>query len=187
MPLFVPADPCAPVQTIEDAMPSNPPRLSISRPDAAVEQILSATDRQAVADHLFAFMRSCFGAGAMFVINGVFAEGRFGYSAGKPCPGIESLVFSLSLPSSFHVAYQQGVFFLGPPPSEGKAVDQQLWAALGCQPPCEVLVAPVVVAERTAMLLYAQGREGGRIEKLAASRLEHVCAALGNTLVRLAG
>jgi hypothetical protein len=187
MPLFVPADPCAPVQTIEDAMPSNPPRLSISRPDAAVELILSATDRQAVADHLFAFMRSCFGAGAMFVINGVFAEGRFGYNESKPCPGIESLVFSLSLPSSFHVAYQQGVFFLGPPPSQGKAVDQQLWAALGCQPPCEVLVAPVVASERTAMLLYAQGREGGRIEKLAASRLEHVCAALGSTLVRLAG
>jgi hypothetical protein len=185
MPLFVPADSCAPVQTIDDAIVPNRPRVSSTGPDAAVELILSATDRQAAADRLFAFMRSCFGAGAMFVINGVFAEGRFGYNEGSPCPGVERLVFSLSLPSCFHVSYNQGVVFLGPPSSEGKVVHQPLWAALGCQPPREVLVAPVVVAERTAMLLYAQGREGGRIEKFVASRLEHVCAALGNTLVRL--
>ena len=188
MPMFVPADPHAPVQAAEEAISQTPipPMVSITGPDAAVEQILSASNRQAAADHLFDFMRSCFGGGAMFIVNGVLAEGRFGYNDGSPRPGVESLVFSLSLPSCFHVAHSQGVVFLGPPSPKGEAVHRALWAALGCQPPREVLVAPVVAADRTTMLLYAQGREGGRIERFAASRLEHVCAALGNTLVRLA-
>jgi hypothetical protein len=69
---------------------------------------------------------------------------------------------------------------------DGEAVHQPLWTALGCQPPREVVVAPVVVAGQTALLLYAQGRNGARIESFTASRLGHVCAALANTLVRLA-
>jgi len=155
-------------------------------PDAAVDKILSATDKQSAADHLFAFMRSCFGAGAMFVVAGVFAEGRFGYNQGSPCPGVESLVFSLSLPSCFHTAYRQGSLFHGAPSLDGDTVHKPLWAALGCPPQREVVVAPVVVSGQTALLLYGQGRNGARLENFAVSRLNHVSAALAKTLVRLA-
>jgi hypothetical protein len=188
VPLFVPADPRAPVQPIGEAVAQTPlpPMVATTGPDAAVEKISSASDRQSAADHLFAFMRSCFGAGAMFIVAGVFAEGRFGYNQGSPCPGIESLVFSLSLPSCFHAAYHQGSLFHGSPMSDGETVHRPLWAALGCPPPREVVVAPVVVAGQTALLLYAQGRNGARIESFAVSRLGHVSAALAQTLVRLA-
>jgi hypothetical protein len=154
--------------------------------DAAVEKILSAADRQAAADHLFAFMRSCFGAGAMFVMAGAFAEGRFGYNQGEPCPAVESLVFSLSLPSCFCTAHGQGTLFHGTPSPDGEAIHRALWAALGCPPPREVVVAPVIVSGQTALLLYGQGRSGSRIESFAVSRLGHVCAALAKTLLRLA-
>lgn len=188
VPLFVPADPNAPTQSIAEAVAQTPlpPMVATTGPDAAVEKICSATDRQSAADHLFAFMRSCFGAGAMFVVAGVFAEGRFGYNQGSPCPGIESLVFSLSLPSCFHAAYREGSLFHGSPTPEGEIVHRPLWAALGCQPPREVVVAPVVVAGQTALLLYAQGRNGARMESFAVSRLGLVSAALAQTLVRLA-
>ena len=161
--------------------------VAVTGPDAAVEQIASAPDRQTAADSLFAFMRSCFGAGAMFVVNGVFAEGRFGYNQGSECAAVESIVFSLSLPSCFRLAYTQSAIFHGPPPPDGASVHRSLWLALASEPPREVLVAPVIAAGQTAILLYAQGRKGGHIEKFAVNRMEHVSAALANTLVRLAG
>jgi len=160
--------------------------VSTTGPDAAVERIISASDRQAAADHLFAFMRSCFGAGAMFAMVGRFAEGRFGYNQGEPCPAVESLVFSLSLPSCFYTAHRQGTPFHGTPSPDGEAIHRSLWAALGCPPPRVVVVAPVVVSGQTALLLYGQGRNGSRIESFAVSRLGHVCEALAKTLLRLA-
>jgi hypothetical protein len=192
MPTFTPArgrDPYAPSNFAEDALAETPipPMVAITGPDAAVEQIASAPDRQSAADSLFAFMRSCFGAGAMFVVNGVFAEGRFGYNHGAECTAVESIVFSLSVPSCFRPAYTQGGIFHGPPPSDGQNVHRPLWLALGSEPPREVLVAPVIAAGQTALLLYAQGRKGGHMEKFAVNRMEHVAAALANTLVRLAG
>ena len=185
-PLFVPADPGAPAQAVEEIQTPIPPMVSTTGPDAAVERIISASDRQAAADHLFAFMRSCFGAGAMFAMVGRFAEGRFGYNQGEPCPAVESLVFSLSLPSCFYTAHRQGTPFHGTPSPDGEAIHRSLWAALGCPPPRVVVVAPVVVSGQTALLLYGQGRNGSRIESFAVSRLGHVCEALAKTLLRLA-
>lgn len=174
------------MQTAGDMQTPIPPMVSTTGPDAAVEKILSASDRQAAADHLFAFMRSCFGAGAMFVVVGAVAEGRFGYNRGEPCPAVESLVFSLSLPSCFYTALHQGTVLHGTPSPEGEAIHRSLWTALGCPPPREVVVAPVVVSGQTVLLLYGQGRSGSRIESFAVSRLGHVCAALAKTLLRLA-
>ena len=188
VPLFVPAEPNAPAQPIGDGLAQTPlpPMVATTGPDAAVEKILSASDRQSAADHLFAFMRSCFGAGAMFVVAGELAEGRFGYSQGSPCAEVEELVFSLSLPSCFHLAHRQGTLFHGSPLPDGEVVHRPLWTAVGSQPPREVVVAPVVVAGQTALLLYAQGRNGARIESFTVSRLGHVCVALARTLIRLA-
>jgi hypothetical protein len=188
VPMFVPADPSAPEQPIADGVAQTPlpPMVATTGSDAAVERILGVSDRQAAADHLFAFMRSCFGAGAMFVVAGAFAEGRFGYNQGAPRAGVEGLVFSLSLPSCFHLPHHQGTLFHGSPLPNGEAVHRPLWTALGCSPPHEVVVAPVVVDGQTALLLYAHGRNGARIESFTVSRLGHVCVALARTLVRLA-
>ncbi len=188
IPLVVPVGPIAgayPAENARSPMPA-PPRTAMAGSDGAVEKILSANDRQAAADHLFSFMRSCFAVGAMFVVNGVFAQGRFGYNEGSPCPGVERVVFSLSLPSCFHLAHRHRALFHGPPPPDGEAVHRPLWAALGCRPPREVVVAPVVVGAQTAILVYGQGRDGACIEKLTVSRLERVSAALAEVLVRLA-
>jgi hypothetical protein len=186
VPLFVPDDPGASVQAVGEELTPVPPMVSTTGSDETVERILSAEDRQAAADHLFTFMRSCFGAGAMLAIAGVFAEGRFGYNEGEARPAVESLVLSLFLPSCFHTAYREGTVFHGAPSPEGEAVHRALWAALGCQPPREIVVAPVVVAGHTVLLLYGHGRNGARVESFAVSRLGHVCAALAETLLRLA-
>ncbi len=189
LPLFVPSAAGAPGQAVAEVQAQTPipPMVSVTGPDMAVEQVLSSPDKQTAADNLFAFMRACFGAGAMFAVSGVFVQGRFGYNQGAPCPRVEGLVFSLSVPSSFHEAYQRGEVFHGAPGPEGEPVHRLLWQALGCEPPREVLVAPVITAGQIPILLYAQGRNNGRIEKFAAARMEHVCSALASTLMRLAG
>ena len=188
MPLFVPAEANAPVQQATEvaSMTPIPPLVSVTGSDAAVEHILAAPDRQAAADQLFAFMRTCFGAGAMFVVNGLFAEGRFGYNEGSECPAVEKTIFSLSLPSCFRDVFSRGVVFHGAPAMDGEPVHRTVWTALGSRPPREIVVAPVVVQNRCALLLYAQGRSGGRVEHFATGRLGRVCAALATTLVRLA-
>jgi hypothetical protein len=189
IPLFVPAEPNAPVHPASEvaSMTPIPPHVSVTGPDVAVEQILAAPDRQAAADQLFAFMRTSFGAGAMFVVNGLFAEGRFGYNEGAECPAVEKVIFSLSLPSSFRDAFSRAAVFHGAPAIDGEPVHRTVWAALGSRPPREIVVAPVVVQNQCALLLYAQGRSGGRVEHFSTGRLGRVCAALATTLVRLAG
>jgi hypothetical protein len=209
-------EPCAPVTMLEEAVCFTPTPLSslpdatvrtpptptrvVSRDPLtpivvpitgtgvalAVEQIRYATDQQDLADNLFTFMRTGFGTGAMFDIAGTVAQGRFGFSDGRVCPDVETLRFSLSLPSCLRIARSRRRTFRGLPPPDGRAVHQPLWAALQAPPPGEVLVAPVIVDGQVTLLLYAQGEPGSRINDVAASHVEQVCDALGSSLLRLA-
>ena len=171
-----------------------PPRrntlaVPVSAPgrDLAVEMILQSPDRQAASDNLFAFLRANFEVGAMFAASGHFAEGRFGYYRDAMCKGVEGVVFSLSLPSCFRIARSRHAAWKGVPPPDGLVVHRLVWNALGVAPPKEVMVCPVIVDRQISVLLYVQGKNGGMIEKVAADRLERVCEALGDSLLRLAG
>ncbi len=150
--------------------------------DEVVLRILSAPTRMEAAEALLTFMRSSFRAGAMFTVSGVFALGRFGFGPHGMSPGVESVSFSLSLPSCFRQAYHQRATFRGAPPAEGAAVHQRLWNALADEVPAQVLVAPVMVGANISLLLYAHGRT---LDAHAAGRMENVCVALGSALERL--
>ena len=210
-------EPGAPVVVMEDALcftptpltylppleartPPRPSRLASREPltplvvpitgagaQLAVDQIRFASDQQDLSDSLFTFMRTCFSVGAMFSVAGAVARGRFGFSDGLVQAAVESMTFSLSLPSCFRIARSRRAAFRGLPPPDGMAVQGPLWAALHCQPPGEVLVSPVIVDSHVTLLLYAQGEAGGRINPAAASRMEQVCEALSSSLLRLAG
>jgi hypothetical protein len=210
-------EPAAPVEVMEDAlcftptplayippmdahMPPKPTRVSSRSPltplvvpitgagaQLAVEQIRFASDQQDLSDSLFAFMRTCFGVGAMFSVAGAVARGRFGFSDGLVRPEVESLTFSLSLPSCFRIARSRRSTYRGLPPPDGMAVHGPLWNVLRCEAPTDVLVSPVIVDGHVTLLLYAQGEAGGRINKLAANRMEQVCEAMSSSLLRLAG
>ena len=153
----------------------------------AVDQIRFATDQQDLSDNLFTFMRVCFGIGAMVAVSGAMARGRFGFSDGRVRPELESLTFSLSLPSCFRIARSRRTLYRGCPPPDGLAVHGPLWAALCSPPPTDVLVAPVIVDGHVTLLLYAQGENGCRMTSAAVEHMEQVCEALGNSLLRLAG
>jgi hypothetical protein len=192
-PQFTPLTPGLPGQSAAGFAPLvpeiTPPPTRIPTPlytplssDAVVVQLLSATNRMDAAQILLDFMRSSFRAGAMFTISGVFAIGRFGFGPLGMSPTVESVSFSLSLPSCFRLAHTQHATFRGAPPPDGLAVHQRLWTALGDEVPAQVLVAPVMVNANIALLLYAHGRT---IDAHAAGRLENVCVALGSALERV--
>lgn len=150
--------------------------------DAVVVQLRSTTNRMAAAQILLDFMRSSFRAGAMFTVSGIFAIGRFGFGPHGMSPAVESVSFSLSLPSCFRLAHTQRATYRGAPPADSASVQQRLWTALGDEVPAQVLVAPVMVNGTIALLLYAHGRS---IDANAAGRLENICVALGSTLERV--
>ena len=210
-------EPAAPVEVMEDAlcftptplayippmdarMPPKPTRVASRNPltplvvpvtgagaQLAVDQIRFAADQQDLADSLFSFMRTCFEVGAMFSVAGAVARGRFGFSDGLVRPEIESLTFSLSLPSCFRIARSRRSTYRGLPPPDGMAVQCPLWNALQCRAPTDVIVSPVIVDSHVTLLLYAQSEAGGRINNMAASRMEQVCEAMSSSLLRLAG
>jgi hypothetical protein len=210
-------EPGAPLEVMEDALcftptplayippmdvrtPPKPTRVASRNPltplvvpvtgagaQLAVDQIRFAADQQDLADSLFSFMRTCFEVGAMFSVAGAVARGRFGFSDGLVRPEVESLTFSLSLPSCFRIARSRRSTYRGLPPPDGMAVQCPLWNALHCHAPTDVLVSPVIVDGHVTLLLYAQGEAGGRINNMAASRMEQVCEAMSSSLLRLAG
>ncbi len=210
-------EPAAPVVVMEDALcftptplayippmdartPPKPTRVASRNPltplvvpitgagaQLAVDQIRFAADQQDLSDSLFAFMRTCFGVGAMFSVAGAVARGRFGFSDGHVRPEVESLTFSLSLPSCFRIARSRRSTYRGSPPPDGMAVQGPLWNALRCHAPTDVLVSPVIVDGQVTLLLYAQGEAGVRINNQSAVRMEQVCEAMSSSLLRLAG
>jgi len=210
-------EPGAPVEIMEDALcftptpltyippldthtPPKPSRVASRHPltpivvpitgasaQLAVDQIRFATDQQDLSDSLFTFMRACFGVGAMFSVAGAVARGRFGFSDGLVRSEVESMTFSLSLPSCFRIARSRRATYRGLPPPDGMAVQCPLWTALHCRPPTDVLVSPVIVDSHVTLLLYAQGEAGHRINHFAAERMDQVCEALSSSLLRLAG
>jgi hypothetical protein len=209
-------EPCAPVSVMEDALCFTPTPLTYIPPrfcdpprpspvlarhpltpivvpitsagaQLVVDQIRFATNQQELSDNLFVFMRSCFAAGAMFVVAGAAAQGRFGFTGGHVRPEVEPLRFSLLLPSCLRIARSRRGIFRGAPPPDGMSVHGPLWSALGTEPPGDVLVSPVIVDGQVTLLLYAQAEPGGRIGSLAASKTEQLCDALGSSLLRLAG
>jgi len=210
-------EPCAPVKIMEDALCFTPtplsslPRAKVKTPpppthviarhsltpivmpinDAgaqfAVEQLRLARDRQDLSDNLFTLMRAYFAVGALFEVQGAMAQGLFGFANGRVRPDVERLRFSLSLPSCFRIARSRRATFRGPPPPDGGAVQTPLWSALAAPAPIDVLVSPIIVDGAVALLLYAQGEPGGRINDVAANKMRQVCEALGASLVRLAG
>ncbi len=187
---FIPPRPCDPPKPsrVLSRHPLTPIVVPITSASAqlAVEQIRFAADQQDLSDNLFTFMRACFAVGAMFVVAGAVAQPRFGFSGGQVRPQVERLRFSLSLPSCLRIARSRRATFRGAPPPDGMAVQRPLWSALGTDPPNDVLVSPVIVDGLVTMLLYAQAEPGGRINGLAASKIEQVCEALSCSLLRLA-
>ena len=124
---------------------------------AACERIDTATHREQIAEALVEYARGRVDALVLFIIRDGNALGWRGYVAPPAVPkyAFEELSLPLGGASALQTAHDTGETFLGPPPSEAKPVEAQLWSALGIAiDPAETLVVPVMVKNRAVNLIY---------------------------------
>lgn len=136
---------------------------------AACERIDQATHRDQIADVLVDFSKGRCDALISFLIRDGNALGWRGWVAppAKPRVPIEELSLPLGGVSALQSAHDTGDMFRGPPPSEGKPVETQLWSSLGITlEPTSVLVIPVLVRQRAVNLIYAHCLTGPPAESV---------------------
>lgn len=125
---------------------------------AACQQIDAATHRDQIAETLVEFGKGRCDALISFLIRDGNALGWRGWVAppARPKVPIEELSLPLGGVSALQSAHDTGDLFHGPPPSEGRPVETQLWTSLGVNPePLSVVVVPILVRQRPVNLVYA--------------------------------
>ncbi|MBP9084590.1 MAG: hypothetical protein KBG15_00665 [Kofleriaceae bacterium] len=142
------------------------------------QRIEDAEHRDQLAQALIQFGRGRTSAFVAFMIRDSNALGWCGYVA----RGQSTIIPTLSLPlagvSAFQDANDTQRVFHGLPPCLPHPVESALWAALdGETDPVDMVVAPVLVKQRVATLLYAQG---SRLAPMAAMLVEEVTVLAGH-------
>ena len=124
---------------------------------AACERIDTAPSRDQIADAIVDFAKGRCDALVIMLIRDGNALGWRGYVAPParlPKP-IEELSLPLGGASALQASHDAGAPYVGAPPSPAKPVENQLWQALGSDPPpSDVAVVPVLVKHRPVNLIY---------------------------------
>ncbi len=154
---------------------------------AACERIDTATHRDHIADALVDYAKGRCDALIAFLIRDGNALGWRGWVAPPASPkrAIEELSLPLGGVSALQTAHDTGETFVGPPPSEGKPVETQLWTSLGITPePVTILVVPIMVRQRAVNLVYCHTLGGPPPAQLV-TELSDLAARVQAAYVRL--
>jgi hypothetical protein len=163
---------------IKDAVPTH---ISYG---AACERVDTAADREQIGDALVDYAKGRFDALVIFLIRDGNAMGWRGYIA-SGSKQVDNLSLPLGGASSLQFAHDTSQTFNGPPPSEAKPIETQLWTALGADPaPVDVLVVPILVKGRAVNLVYAHVL-GGAPAKVHATELADLAARAQQSYQRL--
>jgi hypothetical protein len=188
---MIPPDPSRPFSTAAplaepEPMPSLAPPLNAAVTlEDAVHRLSVAEHRDQIVDILIDFMLPRFGCGIVFRLRGADAQAWHGYAPGIDARAIETIGFPLSMPSVFRTARDRAAAFRGSPPADGAHLHAQIWKYLRCQPPAEVLVIPILIAERVIVLVYAHAANGGALPLNAVQEMQAMCNAASSSFVRL--
>lgn len=153
--------------------------------EEAIAALRAATSRDEIGDVLVDYLRSTFGCGLVLIVKSGMALGWKGFAPDAEPDLIESIAMPLGAPSMLAIAHEQRATFRGPPPEEGKTLQVRLWKVLRCEPPREVVVAPVVLSTRVVNLLYAHAEGVDAIPESAASDLSELAAVASGEFMRI--
>jgi len=143
-----------------------------------------ATSKEHVGRVLEDWLRSTFGCGLVLVVKGDMALGWKGFFQDAE-DLVEAVAVPLGKPSLFSEAYGTRRPFCGPPPKEGMKADALLWKLLRCAPPAEVIVCPVVLANRVVNLLYAHDESGAPLTDTVFREAQVLAGGAGGAYARL--
>jgi hypothetical protein len=161
-----------------------PPPTAASLPFAAAcERIDTAVNREAIADAFVDYGRGRCDALVIFLIRDGNALGW--RTTPEPLRRtIEELSLPLGGASALQAAHDAAGTFLGAPPSQTRPIETALWAALGAEPPTEVLVVPVMVKQRVVNLVYVHTL-GGPPPATLVNELQDLAARAQTSYLRL--
>ena len=169
---------------------SRPPRHP--RPsghEEVLQAIRLATDRDAAAGAAAGWLRDGFdaglGAGILFVVRGKLAVGWKGFTRDGDEGVVDSIAIPLDAPSVLELSYATGVLVCGTPPPAGRALDERLWALLGCGAPTEIAVVPLAIRDQVVCLLYAHAADLGSMAEVTVHRIADIGDALSAAFRRL--
>jgi hypothetical protein len=151
----------------------------------AADAMATAGDRDAIADAILNYLRATCGVGLVLIVQHEVAMGWKGFAPGASPQEIDALAIPLAAPSLLHVAYRRQTVFRGPPPSEGAALDGQLWAKLRSPQPKEAIVAPIAIRDRVVNLVYGHAADGGPLPDRLLVGLSTLVRAASAAYVRL--
>jgi hypothetical protein len=142
----------------EQPAPVAPSAPSIVPYQQICDRIDAAPHRDQIAQALVDFGTGRFDALLVFLIrdgNALGWRGHVATSRGMSAP-LDQLSLPLGGTSALQAAHDTLRPFRGSPPSAGRPVETELWAAIGAEPPpSQILVTPIIVKQRVVNLVYA--------------------------------
>lgn len=153
------------------------PRCSLGE---AVRRVDEAAHRDAIGDAILDFTVGRFAAAALFIVKKRTAVGWKVRGARRG--DIEQLSLSLAAVSALQTAADGERAYRGEPPTAGRPIERELWAAIGVErDPKEVVAVPISVRGRVVNLAYAHGV----VDDDAVDQLKTLCSRAGEAYFRL--
>lgn len=153
--------------------------------DDAAFALQAAASRDEIGDLLTDYLRSVFGCALVLIVKSGTALGWRGFALDADPATIESIATPLTSPSMLSVALEARAVFRGPPPEEGAALQNRLWKLLRCAPPTEVIVAPILMANRVVNLVYGHAEDGATLAPGLEDEVARVCAMAAEEYARI--
>jgi type II secretion system (T2SS) protein E len=165
--------------------PPSPDRRPARSIESAIAAIDAAEDRDAIGDAIADYLRSTYGVGLVFFVKDEIAFGWRGFGPRLDRAVIEAIAIPLDASSVLGSVFRRSALFRGAP-GEGQGVLQShFFRLMKCEPPLEVIIAPISVKNRVVNLVYAHAIDGGTLPESAPLELTRLCRAAGEAFVRL--
>jgi hypothetical protein len=128
-----------------------------SRPTTTMESVSArlrqAETRDEVFDAVLDFTGGQFSRAALFVVQQDRILGWSGRGGGLQPPRVRNVIVPLDRPSLFVFFRTGGDYFYGPVPD--LPANAKFYLDLGCPPPARVLLVPLTITDKPAVILYA--------------------------------
>lgn len=145
--------------------------------EQALERIEAAQASRQLADALCDFMAGTVGCGLLLRVREQVAIGWRAAHA-RDAEVVQTLAVPLDLPTAFRAVCETGATYRGQPPEKGQAWHARLSALMGHEPPRDLLVVPLLAADRVSALIYVHMADGNAIPAQIISDLEALADAV---------
>ncbi len=121
--------------------------------EAVSSRLRQAETRDEVFDAVLAFTASRFKRVALFIVQAERVLGWSGRGGGLQPLRVRNVIVPLDRPSLFVFFRTGGDYFYGPVPD--LPANAKFYLDLGCPPPARVLLMPLTITDKPAVILYA--------------------------------